>query len=31
MSGTIFFEALTLVWSLRARIKRTRPGRAAVL
>jgi dolichol-phosphate mannosyltransferase len=25
MSGTIFFEALTLVWSLRARIPRTRP------
>ena len=23
MSGTIFLEALTLVWSLRARIKRT--------
>jgi dolichol-phosphate mannosyltransferase len=33
MSGTIFFEALTLVWSLRARIKRTAAaaGRAATL
>jgi dolichol-phosphate mannosyltransferase len=31
MSGTIFFEALTLVWSLRARIKRTASGRVAVL
>jgi dolichol-phosphate mannosyltransferase len=32
MSGTIFFEALTLVWSLRARIPRTSgSGRAAVL
>jgi dolichol-phosphate mannosyltransferase len=31
MSGTIFFEALTLVWSLRARIKPAAPGRAAVL
>jgi dolichol-phosphate mannosyltransferase len=31
MSGTIFFEALTLVWSLRSRIPRTSANRVAVL
>ena len=31
MSGTIFFEALTLVWSLRARIPRSSSVRAAML
>jgi dolichol-phosphate mannosyltransferase len=31
MSGTIFFEALTLVWSLRARIPRGSGARVAVL